>query len=314
MLNSSYIPIEATSISETSVDSTHNPWIITGHYHIRNGIMTWDTTMSWQKGAGNQWISLKPMREKLRAKDSLYKAQFGGEKGMRARFQFPDYYSNLTPFERTVRDSLDNIQKRTFAKRKDMLDAQQSYLWSLSETNIPDTMKLIIHELSIKIGYEGYILAHKEQEQELASITSLVPIQIRENTGLKADTKYDNGLIFWYEPSKELFKALPQIRQTLSAEACTQSDNQKMGNVSIYPNPASMYLFINYTLSSSIKVSVSIWDLSGKIVAENISSHIANSGVNKESITLGDIAPGVYLVILTTDSGERSVQRVVITK
>jgi hypothetical protein len=195
-----------------------------------------------------------------------------------------------------------------------MLDAQGSYLWSLNEANIPDTMKLMIHELSIKIGYEGYILAHQEQEQELANITSLIPIQIRENTGLKADAKYDNGLIFWYEPNKELFKALPHLQKTLSAEACTQSNDQKMGNISIYPNPASMYLFINYTLSSSAKVSIDILDLSGKIVAENISSHIANSGEHKESITLGDILPGVYLVLLKTDSGEQSIQRLVITK
>ncbi len=314
MLNSTYIPIEAISTSEVSTDSTQNPWIITSHFHIRNGIMTCDTTLSWQKGAGNQWIAVKQIREKLRAKDSLYKAQFGGEKVMRARFKFPDDYSNLTSFERTVRDSLDKIQQKTFAKRKDMLDAQGSYLWSLNEANIPDTMKLMIHELSIKIGYEGYVLVHKEQEQELANITSLIPIQIRENTGLKADAKYDNGLIFWYEPSKELFKALPQLQKTLSAEACTQSSDQKMQNVSIYPNPASMYLFINYTLLSSVKMSISIWDLSGKILAQNISSHIANSGENKESITLGDIPPGVYLVILTTDSGDRSVQRLVITK
>jgi len=195
-----------------------------------------------------------------------------------------------------------------------MLDAQESYLWSLNEANIPDTMKLMIHELSIKIGYEGYILVHQEEEQELANITSLIPIQIRENTGLKADSKYDNGLIFWYEPSKELFKALPQLRQTLTAEACTQTSDQKMQNISIYPNPASMYLFVHYTLSSSLKVNIDILDLSGKIVAKNISSHIASQGENKESITLGDIPPGVYLVIITTDSGERSVQRLVITK
>jgi hypothetical protein len=314
MLNSTYIPIEAIENKEKSIDSSQNPWIITTHYHIRNGIMTCDTTMSWQKDVGNQWIPVKQIRERLRAKDSLYKAQFGGEKGMRLRFQFPDDYSNLTPFERTVRDSLDNIQKRNFAKRKDMLDAQGSYLWSLGEKNISDTLKLIIHELSIKIGYEGYILAHQEQEKELANITSLIPIQIRENTGLKADAKYDNGLIFWYEPNKELFKVLPQLQKTLSAEACTPSNDQKMQNVSIYPNPASMYLFINYTLSSSAKLSISILDLSGKIVTENISSHTADSGEHKESITLGDIPPGVYLVLLKTDSGEQSIQRLVITK
>ena len=314
MLNSNYIPVASTSSSEVSIDSTKTPWIITIRYHLRNGIMSYDTTISEPKGFGHRWVPIKALGETLRTKDSIFKAQFGGEKGMRARFKFPDDYSSLTPFERIVRDSLDNLQKKHFAKRKDMLDAQESYLWSLGETNIPDTMKLVIHELSIKIGYEGYILAHQEQEQELANITSLIPIQMRQSTGSKADPKFDNGLIFWYEPSNELFKALPQLQKTLSAEACTQSSDQKMRNVSLYPNPASMFLFINYTLSSSAKVSIDIHDLSGKIVAENISSHMTDSGEHKESITLSDIPPGVYLVFLKLDSGEQSIQRLVITK
>ncbi len=313
LLNSNYIPIQSIIINGDKVDSSRAPWLITSHYHIRNGIMSYDTVMTWKKDVETQWTPIQPIINNLRAKDSVYKMQFGGEPGLRIRFQFPTEYSKLTRIEHTIQDSLNKIEKK-YSNRKELLVAQQSYLWSVAETTIPDTLKLIIEQLTRKIGYEGYILAHQEEEKELENITTLIPIKVRENTGMKTDGKYDNGLIFWYEQTTELFKALPQLQKTLAAEICPIGNGVGLQNVLLYPNPANMYLFVKYTIAQTTNVSISILDLSGKLVEKNIPLHLAQAGENKESITLGDIPPGVYIVVLRTDSGEQSSRRLVITK
>jgi hypothetical protein len=301
------------SSEEFKVDSSQTPWIITNKYHFRVGIMALDTTMSHAKDDENRDAS-HAIIEILAQQDSLYKMKFGGQHGLAEKFQFSTDYTKLSKQEQAIIDSLSKIEKKQ-ADRKTMLRSQIHYLNSLLDGGkTPDLLKLKVEQLSYKIDYEWYALDHKEQEEKLANITSLVPIQVRENTGMKATGTYDNGLIFWYEPSKELFKALPQLQQQLSAEACTQNKDQKLQSVSLYPNPANMYLFVNYTLSSSTNVSISILNLLGKVIAENISSHMANAGVNKESITLGDIPPGVYIVLLKTDSGEQSIQRLAVTR
>jgi hypothetical protein len=311
--NLNYYRLPSYVSYETLVDSSKVPWIITSHYHIKIGIMTLDTTMSYPQGSDETKYKVQEIWERLAFKDSTYKMKFGGEKGLREKFQFPTDYEKLTPFERILQTQLDSIAK-TGSNRKQVLENQLARLSGFIDSDFPDSVKLQLEQLSHKIEFEYSTLEHMDQEQQLANITSLVPLKIRENTGMKADGKYDNGLIFWYEPTKELFAALPQLQRELSAEACTQSAEQKLTNVSLYPNPASMYLFLNYTLAASENVHASILDLSGKTVSENIVSRIANSGVNKESITLGDIAPGVYILRLTTDSGEQSIQRLVITR
>src|SRR5439155_22995403 len=111
--------------------------------------------------------------------------------------QFPADYTKLSKQEKEIADSLGRIEKNQ-TDRKNMLRSQIDYLYSLLDGKTSEILKLKIEQLSYKIEYEWYLLDHKEEEEELATITSLVPVKIREKTGMKTDGKYDNGLIFWY--------------------------------------------------------------------------------------------------------------------
>ncbi|MFI5263316.1 MAG: T9SS type A sorting domain-containing protein [Candidatus Kapaibacterium sp.] len=309
-LASNYRPNTVTTQEGGEIDSTTTPWLVKNvKYNFTVGIMTFDTIMTDIFHEHNPMA--EPIFQRLATKDSLYKMQFGGEAGLKERFQFPTVKLSLT--EKKILDSLNKIENK-IPNRKDMLQKQLFYLGNLIKSNYPDTLKLKLEQLRHKIGYEEYILEHQEDQKNLESIGSLVPILVRENSGLKKDPKFDNGLIFWYEPSEELFNAVPQARDRAAVDNTLFHTSDELKNVVLYPNPASLYLFVSYTVTEASKVNISILDLLGRTIAENISSHAVPSGEHKESISLGTIPPGIYLVLIQTDKGKQSMQRLVIEK
>ena len=195
--------------------------------------------------------------------------QFGGEAGLREKFQFPTESSKMSVAEKKIADSLAKIENK-IQDRKEILRKQSYYINSLIKSNYPDTLKLKLQQLSHKIGYEAYILEHQEEAKTLETIGSLVPISVRENTGMKKDGKYDNGLIFWYEPSEDLFNAIPQARERASVDNALFHSWDDVKNIVLYPNPANLYLFVSYTLAHRTTINISILDLMGRTVAENI--------------------------------------------
>ena len=311
-LGSNYYRREIVSQQDGELDSSVTPWLVKNvKYRFTVGIMTFDTIMTDVFHEHNPIVH--PLFQRLATRDSLYKMRFGGEAGLKERFQFPTEGSKLSTVEKRVLDSLGKIEIK-INDRKKMLEKQLFYISDLIKSNYPDTLKLKLEQLSYKIGYEEYLLEHQEEEKTLANITSLVPVKVRENTGMKKDGKYDNGLIFWYEPTPELFAALPQAKQRLAVDNTLFHSSDEIKNVVLYPNPANLYLFVHYTVSQNTKVSISILNLLGKTIAENISSHNVLSGDHKESISLVNIPPGIYLVLIRTDLGEQSIYRLIIEK
>ncbi len=77
-------------------------------------------------------------------------------------------------------------------------------------------------------------------------------------------------------------------------------------NILIYPNPASNQLFIEIN-STDIQInSISISDVTGKV----IKSEVVNS--QKKSIFTGDLSNGLYLISLTDKTGNRSTKKIII--
>ena len=77
-------------------------------------------------------------------------------------------------------------------------------------------------------------------------------------------------------------------------------------NAYIYPNPASGFTNLNYTLSKSEIVTVTLMSIDGKEI-KHLSDGRKNSGYNSQILDLNDMAPGVYLVRINT--GGRTVSQ-----
>lgn len=75
-----------------------------------------------------------------------------------------------------------------------------------------------------------------------------------------------------------------------------------ISNFAIYPNPAYEEIHINFTTNYSSKMIVNIYDGLGQIVKTKFVSNI--SGSNEITMNVSNLSRGIYLLVLTSDSGE----------
>ena len=88
---------------------------------------------------------IQELSEKLAAKDSLFKLKFGGDIGLREKFQFPTDYAVMNTEERNIRDTIDKIEQAKSINKKDVLMHQMLYLQRLEDfSGYSDSLKLKI--------------------------------------------------------------------------------------------------------------------------------------------------------------------------
>jgi hypothetical protein len=147
-----------------------------------------------------------------------------------------------------------------------------------------------------------------------AKINRLVPVLVREATSVTRNEEegidYDNGVIFWFEPSDALAKALDKTNPAQSVQAASAP---VFGNVIAFPNPARDKTTLQFTLSEPRTVVWSIHEISGRMVTGG-NSVTARSGENSLDIDVSSLASGVYMLAITTDKDERSIQRIIIER
>lgn len=84
---------------------------------------------------------------------------------------------------------------------------------------------------------------------------------------------------------------------------------------SVYPNPTSDGgATLSYDLREERHLSVDLVDLTGTRVAGLLADARKRPGQGQLAFAFGDVAPGMYLLRVTTDKGETAVQRIVIQK
>jgi hypothetical protein len=133
------------------------------------------------------------------------------------------------------------------------------------------------------------------------NLDRLIPIRV---VNLK-NAEHPNELIFWYEPSPELTAAMP------AAVNATPAPQSKQLAISVYPNPTYGPATIHYELSDAPRAYFSVRNLLGQ---EVLNGGMTSGTTGDASLDLSQLPAGVYLLITTTDNGERDVERVVVTK
>jgi hypothetical protein len=84
----------------------------------------------------------------------------------------------------------------------------------------------------------------------------------------------------------------------------TNVGNVKINNtISIYPNPANDFIFINTVNKSGIS---KIFDLNGKVVKDE---NLSNNTMSK--LDISDLAKGIYNVQVITTDGNQMIKRIV---
>jgi len=81
-------------------------------------------------------------------------------------------------------------------------------------------------------------------------------------------------------------------------------------SVSCYPNPSLGHFTVELDAEQSMELSISIYDLSGRVVLE--SKQMAQAGANKIQVNASNLAKGTYVLQMISSNGKQFVNTIVI--
>jgi hypothetical protein len=193
---------------------------------------------------------------------------------------------------------------------------------------------------SIGPGYQGPDLTRqnvdKEQltkknihlQQGIYALEDLVPVRMK----IQGDNPYpgisDYFYIYWYEPTAEFLSALPEkVRRTVleegeqrarKIEKLRDGKTEKGANIleaAVFPNPVkSDAATVQYSMPEAGRVSMSLYNIQGQRLKELSSCEDRSEGIWENRISVADIPPGMYLLAVTTESGQQAVQKIVVQR
>lgn len=89
-----------------------------------------------------------------------------------------------------------------------------------------------------------------------------------------------------------------------------KENETEIGTVIIYPNPANDRATVNVNLNKAAKVSVTLYDVTGKAVMNAFTGQM-NSGMNAVNIATSELPAGIYFTKIVSDNYSKTVKTVI---
>ena len=80
-----------------------------------------------------------------------------------------------------------------------------------------------------------------------------------------------------------------------------------VGDVSIYPNPTTENVVLNYSLEKTERLRITLYDAMGRTVDQLLGKVKRSAGDHEEHLMLGYLVPGNYFVKMETESGMKAI-------
>jgi hypothetical protein len=238
----------------------------------------------------------------LHVKDSLYKMSLGGMDAIAKDYPF-DFSAKNDPLVFIIASRFSDIDKKSSLSELEKI-SEKIEATSLMMDGWPKVEgKLRLEQLTFKLQYEQYIEQSKLEAAELANPVDLIAVNVRPTTGAKANPKLDNGLIFWYRDSD----TLREILDTRVASVRAQSDPKI--KMSVMPNPAMLYLYVNYHTEVATPLRITLADITGRSVYTD--AWMSSAGSGKKEINVQQIPNGIYMLVLDSEKGRTTRQVIV---
>jgi hypothetical protein len=148
-----------------------------------------------------------------------------------------------------------------------------------------------------------------------SNYSELVPILLR--AGTPSDTIGVTDLIFWYQPTPEFLSDLSDsargIAQRLSGVNGTTNTTDVHGAIQqaiAFPNPSKGQFAVKLTMSGARTLTFTLRNLLGQQAAPSVQARMVGTG--EQALDFSTVAEGVYLLDISSDQGERYIERVVI--
>ena len=179
---------------------------------------------------------------------------------------------------------------------------------------------------------DGELVFYKRQYGNMLSqklINLLVPVKIKDQEFVdKNDT-----LLLWFTPTKTFFKALPsnigeelmeEYERYSNPDSFKESKDYRyfeslfstlscVEDVTVYPNPASIFLNIDLLVINPCSFKIGIYDLNGVNVLEADKTYqYSLAGRYSEIINLEGLKSSIYFLVIFNEKGEKITKRIII--
>ena len=186
-------------------------------------------------------------------------------------------------------DGLSGTLKQAFLQLAHFYDGSNSikplFAWPKTLTIKVDTFTA--RNLLDQMNEEENSSSMQHLRSIMAHLNELVPVIVRIKPGTGAPGP--NDFIFWYEPSEELFNALPPVQATLF-----RAKLNELPHCMTAPNAVMTSAEVTYCETKPQEVQVTVQDLTGKTFL--IMSQSAIAGDNVLDFTTATLPSGMYIL------------------
>ncbi len=269
---------------------------------------------------------------KIKSLDSIIKESLGGIK--QKNFYFSDsVWNNRQSFLPNI-DSVIRMHKLNIPKIDSILKQHLNKYQNLDSLQGKHTVESKMLNMIVRNGgiTDGITLNIKELQAELdeyAKVNKFVAVSVsdKSNPGFK--------YILWFEPTLDFIENMPaeyrdklvnEYNASKTDEICNnpaiagedtyfdiwKSCSGAVENLNVYPNPVKTQLNVKFRLTDSRAVSISLHNLSGKTISNFKTNVYYQPGDYAEAIKAENLEPGMYLLTVQTDKGEKAVQRIIV--
>jgi hypothetical protein len=136
-----------------------------------------------------------------------------------------------------------------------------------------------------------------------------VSMTITENFDLKSNFQVDDTLLvrFRLYSNHDIKVGWGWSIDNLYIQQAPTAIESIASDLSIYPNPSSGKLTLNYALTKTSEVTVNVWDATGRsIYFQNLGNRA--EGKNESELNLESVPDGIYLVRVKTISGDHVIK------
>ncbi len=168
-----------------------------------------------------------------------------------------------------------------------------------------------------------------EMNKKFDEADQLIPILLRADNS--SDSVGSRDLIFWYKPTPEFLAALPDSERAVAQMMSSGTNNPPASATDVhgaiqeaiaYPNPSHGKFNVNVTLNAKRTITITLRNLLGQEAAPPVQTYQMGMSATPNSVTytyspwptldFSSVPEGVYLLDISSDQGERYIERVVI--
>ncbi len=180
---------------------------------------------------------------------------------------------------------------------------------------------------------------YNDLEKEIGIVNKQIEKYILVNKMIAVEIPIKNspdnqGFILWFLPSQDIIDLLPARYRAGLAQEFKLLENEDaicgakidvencyldiwracsgaIENLRVFPNPVVNNLNIKFELKENRNIHFAIHDINGDKIKDLKNNQTSGIGTNSYLFDISDLRTGFYLIVVSSDNGEKAVQRII---